>query len=118
MTDIQDYPSRFDDPGSRKFGTLSYLPKLDAKRIRQQVDYIVSQGLTPAIEHVEPARAGVDYWYLWKLPMFGEKDIDVILREAAECQKANPDNHVRLIGYDSIKQTQGVSLVIYRGAGY
>ena len=26
-----------------------------------------------------------------------------LLREAAECHKANPDNHLRLIGYDNLK---------------
>jgi len=118
MTDVQDYPSRFDDPESRRFGTLSYLPKMDAKRIREQVAYIIAQGWTPAVEHVEPDRAGVGYWYMWKLPMFGETDIDTVLREAASCHKSNPDNHVRLIGYDAMKQTQGASLVVYRGAGY
>ena len=118
MSIIQDYPSRFDDPESRKFETFSYLPKMDAKRIREQVSFIVSQGWSPAIEHVEPERAGVDFWYMWKLPMFGEKDVDAILREAAECHKVNPDNHVRVIGYDTKKQTLGASTVIYRGKGY
>jgi len=118
MSYIQDYPSRVNDPESRKFETFSYLPKMDAKRIRQQVAYIVSQGWNPAIEHIEPERAGIDYWYMWKLPMFGEKDIDTILSEAAECHKANPDNHVRLIGYDNLKQSQGASMVVYRGKGY
>ena len=118
MTDIQDFPSRFEDTSSSKFETFSYLPKMDAKRIRDQVAYIVSQGWNPAVEHVEPERAGDDYWYMWKLPMFGEKDVDAILRETAECHKANPDNHVRLVGYDNLKQTQGASMVVYRGKGY
>lgn len=41
-----------------------------------------------------------------------------LLREAAECHKANPDNHLRLIGYDNLKQTQGASMVVYRGKGF
>lgn len=117
MNSVRDYPSRFDDLESRKFETFSYLPKMDAKRIRQQVAFIVSKGWTPAIEHVEPGRAGDDYWYMWKLPMFGEKDPDAVLREAAECHEDNPHNHVRLIGYDALRQTQGASMVIYRGKG-
>ncbi len=37
---------------------------------------------------------------------------------AAECHKANPDNHVRLIGYNSMKQTRGAAMAVYRGKGY
>ena len=118
MPDIQDYPSRLNTPASIKFETFSYLPKMDAERIRAQVVYIVEQGWNPAIEHVEPDRSGDDYWYMWKLPMFGEKNVDAILREAAKCHKANPNNHVRLIGYDNLKQTQGASMVVYRAKGF
>ena len=118
MPNIQDYPSRLNTPASIKFETFSYLPKMDAERIRAQVVYIVEQGWNPAIEHVEPDRSGDDYWYMWKLPMFGEKDVDAILREAAECHKANPNNHVRLIGCDNLKQTRGASMVVYRAKGF
>ena len=51
---------------------------------------------------------------MWKLPMFGETDVDRILGEAEQCHKANPGNHVRLIGYDNFKQSQGANMVIYR----
>jgi ribulose-bisphosphate carboxylase small chain len=51
---------------------------------------------------------------MWKLPMFGETDVDRILGEAELCHKANPGNHVRLIGYDNFKQSQGANMVIYR----
>ena len=55
---------------------------------------------------------------MWKQLVCDEKDAAATLREAAECHKANPDNHVRLIGYDTKKQTLGASTVIYRGKGY
>ena len=61
---------------------------------------------------------GGDYWYRWRLPLFGEKDVNAILREAAECHKSNPDNRVPLIGYDSLKQTQGAPMAVCRGKGY
>jgi ribulose-bisphosphate carboxylase small chain len=47
--------------------------------------------------------------------MFGETDVNVVLAEAEACHKANPNNHVRLIGYDNFAQSQGASMVIYRG---
>ena len=115
MSDVQDYASSVSDPGSRKFETFSYLPEMDAERIRKQVEYIVSQGWNPAVEHTEPENAFDHYWYMWKLPMFGETDVDRILAEAAACHEAHPDNHVRLVGYDNYKQSKGAEMVVYRG---
>jgi len=40
---------------------------------------------------------------------------DRILAEADACHKANPNNHVRLVGYDKLKQTQGAAMVVFRG---
>jgi len=116
MAEMQDYKSSLADPSSRKFETFSYLPEMDADRIRKQVQYIVSKGWNPAIEHVEPENAFDHYWYMWKLPMFGETDIDAILSEAENCHKAHPGNHVRLVGYDNYAQSKGAEMVVYRGA--
>ncbi|CAI8788195.1 ribulose bisphosphate carboxylase small subunit [Methylocaldum szegediense] len=115
MSEIQDYKSSLGDVSSRKFETFSYLPPMDAAKIRKQVEYIVSNGWNPAIEHTEPENAFDHYWYMWKLPMFGETDVDRILAEAEACHKAHPNHHVRLIGYDNYKQSQGTAMVIYRG---
>ena len=60
-------------------------------------------------------REGVNYWYMWKLPLFGESDINVVMNEINACRNANPGNHVRLIGYDNKRQTQGLSMVVHRG---
>ncbi len=51
---------------------------------------------------------------MWKLPLFGETDVETILGEADACHDAHPGNHVRLIGYDNYAQSQGMSMVIYR----
>jgi len=115
MTDVQDYASSLSDPNSRKFETFSYLPEMSDEEIRKQVEYIVSKGWNPAVEHVEPENAFDHYWYMWKLPLFGETDVDRILGEAEACHKAHPENHVRLIGYDNYAQSQGTAMVIYRG---
>ena len=109
MSDIQDYKS------TPKFETFSYLPAMTPEKTRRQIAYIVSQGWNPGIEHVEPERAFNYYWYMWKLPMFGETDVDVIMKEAEACRKANPNNHIRLLAYDNYKQSQGTNMVIFRG---
>ena len=114
MSEPQDYASRLSDPGSRKLGTFSYLPPMDADQIRKQIQYIVQQGWNPAIEHSEPVHASSNYWYMWKLPMFGESDVDRILAEIEACKKANPGHHVRLIGYDNIAQSQGANMIVHR----
>ena len=116
MSEMQDYKSSLADNTSRKFETFSYLPAMEADQIRKQIEFIVSKGWNPAIEHCEPENAFASYWYMWKLPMFGETDVDRILGEADACHKAHPKNHVRLIGYDNYAQSQGASMVIYRGA--
>jgi ribulose-bisphosphate carboxylase small chain len=105
MAEMQDYKSSLSDVDSRKFETFSYLPEMDK----------VSKGWNPAIEHTEPENAFSHYWYMWKLPMFGETDVDKILAEADACHKAHPNNHVRLVGYDNYAQSQGAAMVIYRG---
>lgn len=115
MSDVQDYASSLSDVQSRKFGTFSYLTEMDAERIRKQVEYIVSKGWNPAVEHTEPEHAFDHYWYMWKLPMFGETDVDAILAEAEACHKAHPDNHIRLVGYDNFKQSKGAEMVVFRG---
>jgi len=115
MSDMQDYKSSLSDVSSRKFETFSYLPAMTDAEIRKQVEFLVSKGWNPAIEHTEPENAFDHYWYMWKLPMFGETDVDRILGEAEACHKAHPKNHVRLVGYDNFKQSQGASMVIFRG---
>ncbi|MBZ0070493.1 MAG: ribulose bisphosphate carboxylase small subunit [Thiohalobacteraceae bacterium] len=115
MSEMQDYDSRLSDPASRKFETFSYLPAMKDSDMEKQVAYIVSKGWNPAIEHTETENAFDHYWYMWKLPMFGETDVKKILAEAEACHKAHPKHHVRLVGYDNLKQSQGASMVIYRG---
>jgi len=115
MSDMQDYKSSLSDTASRKFETFSYLPAMDDKRIRAQIQYIVDKGWNPGIEHTEPKNAFQNYWYMWKLPLFGETDIDAILAECLACHKAHPKNHVRLLGFDNYSQSAGASMVIYRG---
>ena len=117
MSEMQDYKSSLSDPDAQKFETFSYLPSMDADRIRKQIEFIVSKGWNPSIEHTEPENAFGAYWYMWKLPMFGESNVDAILAECEACHKAHPNNHVRLLGLDNYAQCAGASMVIYRGEG-
>src|SRR3569832_2291110 len=115
MSEMQDYKSSLSDVSSRKFETFSYLPEMTKEQIRKQVEYIVSKGWNPAVEHVEPESAFDHYWYMCTRPMFGETNVYTILAEAEACHKAHPKNHVRLVGYDNFAQSKGAEMVVYRG---
>ena len=39
-----------------------------------------------------------------------------LMAELEACHTAFPKHHVRLIGYDNMRQTQGSAMVIYRAA--
>lgn len=116
VTEIQDYQSRVGGPESKRLETFCYLPSMDAQQIRKQIEYMIARGWNCSIEHVEPERSMATYWYMWKLPLFGERDIDTVMNELNACRNANPGHHIRLIGYDNKRQTQGLSMVVYRGA--
>ncbi len=114
-TNVRDYPSRLGDSESKRLGTFSYLPRFDAQAVEHQLAYLVDRELTPMIEHVEPRRATSRYWYMWKLPLFGERDHGAIRAEIEACVRDNPTHHVRLIGFDPRRQTQVVAFVVSRG---
>ncbi len=94
--------------------TFSYLPPMTPERLRKQITYLIAQGWNPAIEHTEPEKSFSSFWYLWKLPMFGEKSVERILAELESCHRANPGHHVRLLGYDNYTQSQGTAFIVYR----
>ena len=96
--------------------TFGFLPKLTQDEVYDQIAYLVANGWTPAIEHEHPSRSTDHYWTMWKLPFFGEQDLEAVMAEIDACHRAYPDHHVRLIGYDNTRQTQGVSLIAYRGS--
>lgn len=98
--------------------TFSFLPPLTKEEVYAQIAYMLNQGLTPAIEHEDPAQATNHYWTMWKLPFFGEKELSNVVAELEACHRAYPDHHVRLLGYDSYTQSQGVCFVVYRGKSW
>ena len=102
-------------PTQRRGETFSYLPPMTPERLRQQVAYLVGSGWNPAIEHTEPEKAQSNFWYLWELPLFGERSVDKVMAEVEACHRANPGHHVRLLGYDNFLQSQGTAFIVYRG---
>ena len=101
----------------RRGETFSYLPPMTPERLRKQIAYLLQQNWNPAIEHTEPEKAFSSFWYLWKLPLFGEKSVEKVLAELEACHRANPGHHVRLLGYDNYTQSQGTAFIVYRAGG-
>ncbi|WP_078121333.1 ribulose bisphosphate carboxylase small subunit [Thiosocius teredinicola] len=95
--------------------TFGFLPKLTQEEVYDQIAYMIAQGLTPAIEHEHPSNSRDHYWTMWKLPMFGEQDLNAVAAEIEACRRTYPDHHVRLIGYDNYTQSQGVCFVVHEG---
>ena len=99
---------------STKYETFSYLPPMTPEQIRQQITYCISQGWNPAVEHTEKDNAMGNYWYMWKLPLFGEQSVDAVLQELDACHREVPGHLVRFIAYDNYAQSQGMAFVVYR----
>ncbi|MGZ4430566.1 MAG: ribulose bisphosphate carboxylase small subunit [Gaiellales bacterium] len=94
--------------------TFSYLPPLTDDELRAQVAGITGRGLIPSIEYVEHPDPRDSYWRLWKLPFVDHPAPDAVLAEIAECAAANPRAHIKLVGYDSVRQGQVAAFVVRR----
>ncbi|ANJ67041.1 ribulose 1,5-bisphosphate carboxylase small subunit [Halothiobacillus diazotrophicus] len=110
MAEMQDYKQ------SLKYETFSYLPPMSSEQIRAQIKYAIAQGWNPGIEHVEPENTMNHYWYMWKLPFFGEQSVDNVLAELEACRRAYPTHQIKLVAYDNYAQSQGLAFVVYRGS--
>lgn len=98
-----------------KHETFSYLPALTPEQVRRQIAYALAQGWNPAVEHTERGTlAKESYWYMWKLPLFGEQDVDVVMKELEACHREFPEHMVRFVAYDNYAQSQGLAFVVYR----
>ena len=58
--------------------------------IYDQIAYIIAQGWSPLVEHVHPSNSMATYWSYWKLPFFGEKDLNVVVSELEACHAHTP----------------------------
>ena len=93
--------------------TFSYLPPLAEDELRAQVADLTRRGLIPGIEYTTRPAARDSYWRLWKLPfVHGPSDPVDVLGEVDACAAANPAAHVKLVGYDSVRQGQVVSFIV------
>ena len=92
---------------------ISYLTQLDEGQLGRQIQYLLDQGLVPAIEYVREPDPRDHYWAMWKLPLFQAQAVQDVLTEIQACQVDHPGCFIKLIGYDRSRQTQAVSLLVH-----
>ena len=68
--------------------TFGFLPKLTQDEVYDQINYVIAQGWSPAIEHEHPSRAMSYYWTMWKLPFFGEQKLGRVVEELEACRRS------------------------------
>ena len=101
-------------PKERRYETLSYLPPLSDAQIAKQIQYIIEQGYIPAIEFNESSEPTEYFWTMWKLPLFGARDVREVLDEAQACRSEYSNCYVRVVGFDNVKQCQVLSFIIHK----
>jgi ribulose-bisphosphate carboxylase small chain len=92
--------------------TFSYLPTLTDGEVRAQVASLVREGLIPGLEFTQDPSPRDSFWSLWKLPFVDRPSPDAVLAEIDQCAAEHPDAHIKLVGYDSIRQGQVVAFVV------
>ncbi|KAL5581809.1 hypothetical protein UlMin_014251 [Ulmus minor] len=119
---MQVWPPRY----KKKFETLSYLPDLTTEQLFKEVAYLLRNGWVPCLEftilypfvtrenHSSPGYYDGRYWTMWKLPMFGCTDPAQVVGEVEEAKKEYPDAHIRIIGFDNVRQVQCISFIAYK----
>ena len=97
-------------------GTFSFLPPLTDDGSRMQVQYCLDNDWPINVEFTDDPHPRNNYWEMWGLPMFDEKDPAAILYEINECRKAYPRHYIRVGAYDRRKgrQTIAISFIVNR----
>ena len=94
--------------------TFSYIPPLTDNEIKEQVKFILKNNWIPGIEYSNELDSKNSYWNFWKLPMFSASTAEEVLAEVEDCKAKNAKAYVRVTGYDSIRQGQVHSFIVYK----
>jgi ribulose-bisphosphate carboxylase small chain len=101
-------------PKELRYETLSYLPPLSDAQIAKQIQYILDKGYFPAIEFNKDSDPKQSYWTMWKLPLFNARSVQEVMNEVQQCRSEYPDNFIRVVGFDNVKQCQILSFIIHK----
>jgi len=110
---------------AKKAEALSYLPQMDNTQIGKQIQYMINNRWTPALEISDDADVYLNtrmgpgyydnrYWSMYKLPMFGCTNPQDVVREIEACKREFPHAKVRVMAYDPVKQVQVAGFVVQK----
>merc|ERR1711953_1548056 len=108
---------------AKKYETLSYLPTLKNDEIFKQVQYMIKNRWTPALEFTDdgdiylntrmgPGYYDNRYWSMYKLPMFGANNARDVIEAINACKREFPQAKIRVMGFDSTKQVQTAGFIV------
>ncbi|HYG88444.1 MAG TPA: ribulose bisphosphate carboxylase small subunit [Azospirillum sp.] len=99
-------------------GQFSFLPDLTDEEITMQVQYALDQGWAVAVEFTRDPHPRNTYWTMWGNPMFDLRDAKGVMMEIDACRKANPDQYVKVLAFDSSEgfETVRMSYLVNRPA--
>merc|ERR1711915_472575 len=108
---------------AKKYETLSYLPELSNQDIAKQIEYMIKNKWTPCLEIADdgdiylntrmgPGYYDNRYWSMYKLPMFGCSNSELVVQEIENCKREFQNAKIRVIGFDPIKQVQTTGFIV------
>merc|ERR1712014_57095 len=111
-------------PSLAKQGAMqAYSPLLQNDDIRKQIEFMIKNKWTPCLEisgdgdiylntAMGPGYYDNRYWSLYKLPMFGCRDPNDVVRAIEACKSDFPQAKIRVIGFDADKQVQTAGFIV------
>ena len=91
-------------------GQFSFLPELTDEEIALQVEYGLGKGYAWSVEYTDDPHPRNTYWEMFGLPMFDLKDAAGMLTELRNCRKAFPSHYIRLMAFDSTRNTESITM--------
>jgi ribulose-bisphosphate carboxylase small chain len=91
-------------------GTFSFLPDLTDDEIHAQVEYGLKKGWAWSVEFTDDPHPRNTYWEMWGMPMFELRDAAGVLYEVNACRKAQGNQYVRLVAFDSTRGVESIQL--------
>merc|ERR1711918_278983 len=101
----------------------SHTCQLSNEDIKRQIDYMIRNNWTPSLEFSEdgdvylntqmgPGYYDNRYWSMYKLPMFGCRDSNEVVREIENCKNEFRSAKIRVIGFDPRRQVQTAGFIV------
>lgn len=89
-------------------GQFSFLPDLTDEEITLQIEYGLRKGYAWSIEYTDDPHPRNTYWEMFGNPMFDLHDAAGVLAALNECRSAFPHHYIRMMAFDSTRNTESI----------